>query len=105
MPTPPDVTHTNLRRHRPLPDREGILSPRLISHPCRGIAGGDYLRMENHHPSACFALGQSENIPISRVNLMPFTQGEASGNLAYPRSTVSARMLRPYRINRSRTGG
>ena len=55
MLTSPDPRRLHYRHHRPLPDREGILSPRLTFHSRRGIAGGNYPWMENRHPSACFA--------------------------------------------------
>ena len=55
MLTHPDPRRLHYRRHRPLPDREGILSPLLSRHTCRGKAGGNYPWMGNCHPSACFA--------------------------------------------------
>jgi hypothetical protein len=80
----------------------------------RGIAGGNYLRMENRHPAACFA---------RRPELKPF---QSAGGLLVVwhrivrdgynppqplplregknRPVVSARMLGPYRIIGSGTG-
>ena len=55
MLTHPDPRRLHYRRHRPLPDREGILSPLLSRRTRRGEAGGNYLRMENRHPAACYA--------------------------------------------------
>jgi len=94
-----DVTRADSRRRHPLPDREGILSPQLTPHPRRGKAGEDHLRMEKHHPSACFALSQSENNPDPQGNFIPFTRGKASGFCVRMFPNVSARMLGPYRIH------
>jgi len=104
MLTPPDLRRLHYHRHRPLPDREGILSPVPVRQSRKGKAGGNYLRMENRHPAACFAPRPELESPRAVNGFHPMPQGEASGNIVLSRPFVSARMLLPYWTQRVRAG-
>jgi len=102
MLTPPDLRRLHYRRHRPLPNREGILSPVPMRHSRRGVAGGDYLLMESLCPTACYARQPELESPRAVNGFHPMPQGEASGNIVLSRPFVSARMFLPYWTQRVR---
>ena len=81
MPTRHDMACTDLRCNHPLPDREGILSPRITRHP-----SACYARRPEFEPSRTAGFFHNE------------APGKASGNYVHPRPVIPARMLCPYRI-------
>lgn len=98
-PACPDLNRKAFACPRPLPNREGILSP---GHMCRmyisrrGEAGGMHRWMESCHHSVCFVRRPELDASPSTGNSIPTPAGKASRNIVYSHSLVSARMLCPY---------